>query len=176
MVVADAWGNARVTMTDEGQRVDAHPGGRQRFMRGNMRSRLAGAIIGAVVTASPMAGVTQTSRDTAAEISATWTAIIPDRYPRYVYSWHLRTDGRYEEDGHDVGTGRRIQETLSGHWTTDGLRMILKQDDLPFVFDGIVVGDSYAGTLYLEGRSYSKFCATKGESPPRVCDVVERSS
>ena len=40
-----------------------------------------------------------------------------------------------------------IQRTLSGRWSRDGSRMQLKQDDQPFVFDGVVLGGLYTGTL-----------------------------
>jgi hypothetical protein len=81
-----------------------------------------------------------------------WTAIIPDGFPRNVFTWRLSPDGAYEEDGRDTLTGKPIQTTLSGRWTVEGARMILRQDDIPYVFDGVVVGDHYSGTLYLRGR------------------------
>jgi len=28
-----------------------------------------------------------------------WTVIIPDAFPRDVYTWHVRSDGTYREDG-----------------------------------------------------------------------------
>jgi hypothetical protein len=110
------------------------------------------------------------SRDAAAEADgAVWTAIIPDAFPRYVYTWRMSPDGSYREDGRDAASGRPIQATLSGHWRLDGARMILRQDGYPFVFDGVVVGNTYAGTLYLNDRSVSRFCAAKGEKPPGRC-------
>jgi hypothetical protein len=98
-----------------------------------------------------------------------WTAIIPDAYPRYVYTWRIRPDGTYREDGRDAAKGTAIQETLSGRWTIDGVRMILRQDGLPFVFDGVVLGDVYSGTLYLNGRTVSRFCAAKSERATERC-------
>ena len=34
---------------------------------------------------------------------------------------------------------------------------MLRQEDQPFVFDGVVVGSLYTGTLYFKGRSISGF-------------------
>jgi len=105
-----------------------------------------------------------------------WTAIIPDGFPRSVFTWRLRPDGAYEEDGRDVPTGKPIQTTLSGRWTVEGARMILRQDDIPYVFDGVVVGDHYSGSLYLRGRKVSRFCAVKGEAMPQPCEVEDHAS
>lgn len=98
-----------------------------------------------------------------------WTAIIPDAFPRYIYTWHISPDGTYREDGRDAATGAAIQAALSGQWSVDGPRMILRQRDLPYVFDGVVLGGLYTGTLYLNGRFASQFCAAKGESAPQSC-------
>ncbi|WP_454633026.1 hypothetical protein [Bradyrhizobium cenepequi] len=110
------------------------------------------------------------SRDAAAGADGVvWTAIIPDAFPRYVYTWRMSPNGSYREDGRDAASGRPIQATLSGHWSLDGARMMLRQEGYPFVFDGVVVSDTYAGTLYLNDRSFSRFCAAKGEKPPERC-------
>jgi hypothetical protein len=100
-----------------------------------------------------------------------WTAIIPDAFPRYVYTWRMRSDGSYREDGRDVVKGTAIQDTLSGRWTVEGARMILRQQGQPFMFDGVVLGGLYTGTLYLNGRAVSRFCAAKGETPPERCST-----
>lgn len=105
-----------------------------------------------------------------------WTATIPDGFPRNVYTWRLRPDGIYEEDGRDALTGKPIQTTLSGRWTVEGARMMLRQDDIPYVFDGVVVGDRYSGTLYLRGLKVSRFCAAKGEAVPQPCEVEDHAS
>jgi hypothetical protein len=105
-----------------------------------------------------------------------WTAIIPDGFPRNVFTWRLSPDGAYEEDGRDAVTGKPIQTTLSGRWTVEGARMILRQDDIPYVFDGVVVGDHYSGTLYLRGRKVFRFCAVKGEAMPQPCEVEDHAS
>jgi hypothetical protein len=52
----------------------------------------------------------------------------------------------------------------------EGARMILRQQGIPYVFDGVVLGNVYTGTLYLNGRSNSRFCAAKGETAPERCD------
>jgi hypothetical protein len=104
------------------------------------------------------------------EAGSIWTAIIPDAFPNYVYTWRMKDDGTYREDGRDRRTGRPIQRTLSGHWSREESRMLLRQDDLPFVFDGVVLGNLYAGTLYFDGRDRSRFCAITGETPPERCD------
>jgi hypothetical protein len=105
-----------------------------------------------------------------AEPDAIWTAVIPDAFPGYIYIWRLRADGTYLEDGRDASTGRPIQRTLSGRWSREGARMILRQDDQPFVFDGAVLGNLYAGTLYFGARAVSRFCAARGEQAPPRCD------
>ena len=88
------------------------------------------------------------------EAGALWSAIIPDAFPNYVYTWHMRDDATYREDGRDAQSGRGIQPTLSGHWSREGARMVLRQDDQPFVFDGTVLGNLYAGTLYWWPRPF----------------------
>jgi hypothetical protein len=103
-----------------------------------------------------------------------WTAIIPDAFPRYIYTWRISADGTYREDGRDAATGATIQATLSGRWSVDGPHMILRQRDLPYVFDGVVLGGLYSGTLYLNGRFASRFCAAKGESAPESCGEKPR--
>jgi hypothetical protein len=95
-----------------------------------------------------------------------WTAIIPDAFPRYLYTWRMSGDGAYREDGRDVSTGVAIQATHSGRWSIDGPRMILRQQDLPYVFDGVVMGGLYNGTLYWNGHAVSRFCAAKGDLAP----------
>jgi hypothetical protein len=99
-----------------------------------------------------------------------WTVLIPDTFPGYVYTWHQSADGSYAEDGRDALTGRPIQSTLHGHWSREGAHMILRQDDLPYVFDGLVLGNLYAGTMSFDGRSSSRFCAARGEQPPERCN------
>ena len=105
-----------------------------------------------------------------------WTVIIPEGFPRFIYTWRVKPDGTYGEDGRDAATGRPIQKTLSGRWTVDGARMVLRQDTLGFVFDGTVVGDRYAGTLYLGTRRVSRFCAARGEATPLDCEPAVVSS
>jgi hypothetical protein len=104
------------------------------------------------------------------QASAVWTVLIPVAFPDYVYTWHLAADGSYAEDGRDAATGRPIQSTLHGHWRRDGAQMILRQDGLPYVFDGVVVGNIYSGTMSFDGRSSSHFCAARGEQPPERCN------
>jgi hypothetical protein len=104
-----------------------------------------------------------------------WTAIIPDAFPRNFYTWRMRPDGTYREDGRDVLRGTAIQETLSGRWTIEEARMILRQAGQPFAFDGVVIGATYSGTLYFNGRAISRFCAAKGEKPPDACSTGPKS-
>jgi hypothetical protein len=99
-----------------------------------------------------------------------WTVLIPDAFPHYIYTWHLNADGGYFEDGRDAATGKPIQSTLHGRWSSDGAQMILRQDGLPYVFDGVVLGSRYAGTMYFNDRSSSRFCAVRGEQPPERCN------
>jgi hypothetical protein len=100
------------------------------------------------------------------EAGAVWTAVIPDAFPNYVYTWHMKGDGSYREDGRDAARGKPIQPTLSGRWTREGPHMVLRQDDQPYLFDGVVLGNLYAGTLYFGGNARSRFCAARGEVPP----------
>jgi hypothetical protein len=101
-----------------------------------------------------------------------WTAIIPDGFPGFIYTWRMKDDGTYREDGREEASGKPVQPTLSGRWSRDEARMLLKQDDQPFVFDGVVLGGLYSGTLYFHGRAYSRFCAAKGEAAPKRCDTA----
>ena len=100
------------------------------------------------------------------EAGAVWTAVIPDAFPNYVYTWHMKGDGSYREDGRDAARGNPIQPTISGRWTRGGPHMVLRQDDQPYVFDGVVLGNLYAGTLYFGGNASSPFCAARGELAP----------
>ena len=100
-----------------------------------------------------------------------WTAIIPDAFPRYVYTWRMKGDGTYREDGRDAATGAPIQSTLSGRWNSEGPRMVLRQQDVPYVFDGVVLGSLYTATLYFNGRPVSRFCAAKADEAPTRCDA-----
>jgi hypothetical protein len=108
-----------------------------------------------------------------AQANTIWTAIIPNAFPGYIYTWRFQSEGTYREDGRDALTGTPIQRTLSGAWSRAGARMILRQDDQPFIFDGEVLGDLYAGTLYFNGRAVSRFCAAKGDQAPTRCDSVD---
>lgn len=103
---------------------------------------------------------------------AVWTAIIPDAFPRFVYTWQMASDGTYREDGRDAVTRAAIQATLAGHWSVDGAHMMLRQQDLPYVFDGVVLGGLYAGMLYFNGRAISRFCAARGDTAPDRCNAA----
>jgi len=103
------------------------------------------------------------------DIAGTWTAIIPDAFPDYVYTWTLNEDGTYAEDGHDARTGTPIQKTLTGRWSMEGTRLILRQDNVSFVFDGTLAGNQYWGRLYLDGRDLSQFCGARGSDAPEHC-------
>jgi hypothetical protein len=98
-----------------------------------------------------------------------WTAIIPQGFPHIVYTWHLKSDGRYSEDGHEALGGMAVQPTLSGHWRKAGKHMVLRQDGIAYVFDGDIAGDEYRGIVYLDGKRFSRFCAARGNTPPQSC-------
>jgi hypothetical protein len=135
-----------------------------------MIRRLLASIMLCAALWSPPATPVHAAETNDAEPDAIWTAIIPDTFPRYVYTWRLKPDGTYKEDGRDAATGMPIQRTLSGQWSREGARMILRQDDQSFVFDGAVLGHLYTGTMYLGARAASRFCAFKGEHAPPRCD------
>jgi hypothetical protein len=82
----------------------------------------------------------------------------------------MNRDGTYREDGRDASKGTPIQPTLSGRWSHEGPRMVLRQDSLPYVFDGVVLGNLYTGMLTLNGSPVSGFCAAKGDQPPQLCN------
>lgn len=103
---------------------------------------------------------------------ALWTAVIPKGFPGNVYTWHLKPDGSYSEDGRDAATGAKVQPTLSGHWRVTGRHMVLKQDGIGYVFDGNLIGNEYLGVAYLDGKRFARFCALKGAAPPRSCTDV----
>jgi hypothetical protein len=132
-----------------------------------MRQRLGLLMLYALLCYPAQGGRTEQADD--GEAGAVWTAIIPDAFPDYVYTWHMKGDGSYREDGRDAARGKPIQPTLSGHWNREGPHMVLRQDDQPYLFDGVVLGNLYAGTLYFGGSARSRFCAARGEAPPEHC-------
>jgi hypothetical protein len=101
-----------------------------------------------------------------------WTALIPDAFACYVCTWQLNADGSYAEEARDAVTGRPIQATLHGPWSRDGAlaHMILRHDRLPYLFDSLVVGNLDAGTMSLDGRFSSGFCAARREQLPEHCN------
>ena len=98
-----------------------------------------------------------------------WTAVIPQGFPGNVYTWRLKPDGSYAEDGRDRRTGAAVQSPLSGHWRMTGRHMVLHQDGIDYVFDGEIMGDEYLGTVYLDAKRFSRFCAARGTKPPQTC-------
>lgn len=100
---------------------------------------------------------------------AVWTAVIPQGFPDNIYTWRLKPDGSYAEAGRDRRTGMAVQPTLSGHWRMTGRHMVLHQDGIDYVFDGEIMGDEYLGTVYLDAKRFSRFCAARGTAPPRTC-------
>jgi hypothetical protein len=112
------------------------------------------------------------------DLAGVWTLIIPEAFPGFVYAWQINADGTYQEDGWDRETGNPIQETLSGRWSADGKTIKLSQEGIPYVFEGSRTGRSVAGTLFLNGKNISRFCAAKGDTPPERCDqsVATRDS
>lgn len=99
-----------------------------------------------------------------------WTAIIHDAFGGISYTWRLKADGTYEEDGVYIDTKASAQATLTGKWTRSRTRMVLTQDSLGFVFDGTVNGEQYYGTLFQYDQKVSTFCAWKGTEIPVGCD------
>ena len=96
-----------------------------------------------------------------------WTAVIPQGFPGNVYTWRLKPDGSYAEDGRDRRTGAAVQSPLSGHWRMTGRHMVLHQDGIDYVFDGEIMGDEYLGTV-LSGRQalLALLCRTGNEAAP----------
>jgi hypothetical protein len=101
-----------------------------------------------------------------------WTAVIPQGFPRNIYTWHLKAIGAYSEDGRDALSGAPVQSTLTGHWRRAGGHMMLQQDGIDYRFEGDIVGDEYLGVVYLDGKRFSRFCALRGKMPPRTCATV----
>lgn len=101
-----------------------------------------------------------------------WTAVIPQGFPHNIYTWHLKPDGSYKEDGRNAVNGAAIQPTLTGHWRMTGKHMVLRQDGIDYVFDGNVMGKEYLGVLYLDSKRFSRFCAARGKTPPQTCADV----
>ena len=130
------------------------------------------AVVGALLSNLPAQACLARETDATAS-DAVWTAIIPDGFPGFVYTWRMKLDGTYREDGRDAANGTPIQPTLSGRWRREGAHMVLTQTDQPFVFDGLVLGGLYSGTLYFNGRTYSRFCAAKGDQAPTHCDTAQ---
>jgi hypothetical protein len=100
-----------------------------------------------------------------------WTAIIARGFPGEVFTWHLQADGSYREDGRDGATGASLQPRLTGRWKVSGTHMVLRQEGINYVFDGMIGGDSYRGILYLDGKPFARFCAVRGTNPPPDCDM-----
>jgi hypothetical protein len=99
-----------------------------------------------------------------------WTARIFDTFSQDRYTWRLKPDGSYTEEGHDIQTGVAIQEPISGVWRKSKSRLVLRQDSFGFVFDGTVNGEQYSGTLFQYGQKVSAFCAWRGREIPASCD------
>lgn len=102
-------------------------------------------------------------------VAGVWTVVIPRAFPRYIYTWQLKPDGTYAEDGRDRDTDTPIQQTLTGRWTVEGVQMVLRQDGLKYVFKGLVVGNRYSGSLYLDAQLVSDFCAVRGKATVPSC-------
>jgi hypothetical protein len=137
-----------------------------------MRSGLARYVVlflTLAITASPASAQRLSAQDQAAVV---WTIIIPEGFPKDVFTWRLKPDGTYEEEGREVASGRPIQPALTGRWTLEGSHMVLRQTGIPYVFDGTSNGEHYSGTLYLSGRPFSTFCAVKGALAPSCAAPV----
>jgi hypothetical protein len=102
-------------------------------------------------------------------VDGIWTVLIPDAFPRFIFTWRIAADGSYAEDGRNSATDRPIQPTFHGRWTLEDERLVLRQTEYNYVFEGTLSGTSYAGNLYLEGVLVSRFCAAKGEAAPKRC-------
>ena len=99
-----------------------------------------------------------------------WTARILDAFSQFSYTWGLKADGTYIEEGHDIQTGVAIQQPINGVWRKSKSRLVLTQDSFGFVFDGTVDGEQYYGTLFQYGQKVSAFCAWRGTEIPASCD------
>jgi hypothetical protein len=125
----------------------------------------------ALVIAATVGGFAN-SRAGAPEVNpvGNWTIVIPEGFPNNIFTWRLKADGTYEEDGRDAKTGDSIQPTYTGRWSVEDGRMTLKQNEFAYVFSGLLIGDNYTGKLSLGGREVSHFCAAKGSDVPATCD------
>jgi hypothetical protein len=129
------------------------------------------ALMLVLVAVATVAGLSN-SRAGAPDASpvGTWTIVIPEGFPNDVFTWRLKADGTYEEDGRDAKTGQSVQPTYTGRWSVADGRMTLQQNEFEYVFAGPLIGDRYSGMLTLAGREVSYFCAAKGDQAPRTCD------
>jgi hypothetical protein len=99
-----------------------------------------------------------------------WTVVIPDGFLGTPMFGGSNLMGPTLKMAATMPRENQFNERCRGRWTIEGARMILRQDTLGFVFDGIIAGDQYSGTLYLGTRPHSRFSATKGDnSRPPPC-------
>lgn len=106
----------------------------------------------------------------AASPTETWTVIIDGNYSGIVYTWWLKSDGTYEEDGRFASGNAPAQATQTGTWARQRSRLTLKQDAYGFKFDGKASAEMYSGTLFQYGQPVARFCAWKGLEVPVGCD------
>jgi hypothetical protein len=118
-----------------------------------------------VAALAPQPGAAQGS--SAAQV---WTVAISAPFEGMSFTWRLKPDGTYEEDGVYLDSGDASQVTKTGTWSRSRGRMVLKQDDFGFVFDGAASAETYSGTLFQYGQPVSRFCAWKGTEIPAGCD------
>lgn len=118
-----------------------------------------------VAAVAPQPGAAQ--RPSAVEV---WTVAINGAFDGISYTWRLKPNGTYEEDGIYTDTGNPAQATKTGTWSRDRGRMVLSQDDFGFVFDGSASAETYSGTLFQYDQPVSRFCAWRGTEIPAGCD------
>jgi hypothetical protein len=108
----------------------------------------------------------------------TWTIVIPVGFANNIFTWRVKADGTYEEDARDVKTGESVQPTFTGRWSVKDGRLTLAQNEYAYVFDGLLIGDSYSGMLTLAGREPDLPRGNKASQPrqPTVKAVKHRIS
>ena len=75
-----------------------------------MQRLIAFLMLCALLCSPAQGGRTEQADD--GEAGAVWTAIIPDAFPNYIYTWHIKGDGSYREGRKSVLGPKRRSKRL----------------------------------------------------------------